>query len=227
MLRISIFLMIISSFCVCAMESLKWDYSKYIHYNNISFFESRYARQKIRFDQIDYPLLHAAIFYETNRQRILNGLPPFIHSPSLEKAAREHSIDMVAYGFFSHASAVEGKETMSKRFAKVGIKNANAGENIAAFSAIKYQPGKSVFAPPQNGGYFSYTYQGEPIGNHTYMSAAKALLNQWMNSPGHRKNILNTKFKYLGVGAAYFEEESFHNMPYFKATQNFAGVCGK
>jgi len=225
-LRTSILLLIISSSGVYAIDSLKWDYSKYKDYNYKSFVDSRYARQKIRFDYIDYPLLHAAIFYETNRQRVLNGLPSFIHSPSLEKAAHEHSIDMVAYGFFSHTSVVEGKETMSKRFAKVGIKNAYTGENIADFSAIDYQPGKSVFAPPQNGGYFSYTYQGEPIGNHTYMSAAKALLKQWMNSPGHRKNILNTKFKYLGVGAAYFEEESFHNMPYFKATQNFASVCG-
>jgi uncharacterized protein YkwD len=226
MIRISILLLLIASSEACAADSVKWDHSKYKDYNYKSFFDSRYAKQKIRFDDVDYPLLHAAIFYETNRQRVLNGFPPFIHSPSLEKAAHEHSIDMAAYGFFSHTSVVEGKETMFKRFAKVGIINAYAAENIADFSAIEYQSGKSVFAPSQNGGYFSYTYQGEPIGNHTYMGAAKALLKQWMKSPGHRKNILNTKFKYLGVGTAYFEKESFHNMPFFKATQKFSSVCG-
>ncbi len=225
-LRISILLLLITTSKIYATDSLKWDYSKYKDYDYKSFFDSRYARQKIKFDDIDYPLLHAAIFYETNRQRVLSALSPFIHSLSLEKAAHEHSIDMVAYNFFSHTSVIKGKETMSKRLAKVGIKNAYTAENIANFSAIEYQLGKSVFAPSQNGGYFSYTYRGEPIGNRTYMSAAKAVLKQWMGSPMHRKNILNKKFKYLGVGAAYFEEENFYNMPYFKVTQNFASVRG-
>ena len=28
----------------------------------------------------------------------------------------------------------------------------------------------------------------------------KAVMRDWMNSPGHRKNILNPEFKYIGIG---------------------------
>ena len=34
-------------------------------------------------------------------------------------------------------------------------------------------------------------------------SAAAATVAQWRNSPGHRANMLNTKFKVMGVGRAH------------------------
>ena len=41
-------------------------------------------------------------------------------------------------------------------------------------------------------------------------------MNAWMNSPGHRANILNCGFRNIGVGLAY---DSKHT-PYW--TQDFA-----
>jgi uncharacterized protein YkwD len=204
----------------------RWYNPDYEKYTYESFAKSAMANQKIDFKIIDYALLHAAIFYETNRQRVLNGRPKFLHSGALEKAAYAHSQDMVRHNFFSHSSVVRGKETMAKRLALVGIMNAFSGENISYFSALNYEAGRSVFTPPQNGGYFSYTFRGKPIENRTYQQCAITVVTRWMNSPGHRKNILNPNFKYLGAGVAYFKDEDFYKMPFFKATQNFASVRG-
>ena len=35
--------------------------------------------------------------------------------------------------------------------------------------------------------------------------------NDWMNSPGHRENIMNRNFNYIGFGVAYNER----NEPYW------------
>ena len=34
---------------------------------------------------------------------------------------------------------------------------------------------------------------------------------QWLNSPGHRENILNPNFRELGVGYAYQERSTYHH----------------
>ena len=205
----------------------RWNHSYYSKYNYESFSKSRLAQQKIEFKQIDYSLLQAAIFYETNRQRVINGLSPFKYSPTLEKAAREHSVDMVRRNFFSHTSPVRGKETMSMRLKLVGIKNAYTGENIAILFGLDYESGRPVFTPDRNGGYFSYSLLGKPLEPNTYLNAAKTVVKGWMNSPGHRKNILLKNFEFLGVGAAFFNDRDFYGMPSFKATQNFASVRGE
>jgi len=211
----------------CLLSQFSWNFSNYQNYNFRSFSKYKPVNQKINSRNIDYALLHAAIFFETNRQRVLHGLPLFKHSPALEKAAHGHSKDMVRYNFFSHDSRVRGKETLSKRLAKVGIDNAYKGENLATVCVMEYESGKPVFTPPQNGGYFSYTHKGKPINNRSYLVVARTVVRHLMGSPAHRKNILTKEFKFLGVGTALFKERKFHNMPYFKATQNFASEQGE
>ncbi len=199
-----------------------WKPRDYARYDYKSFEQYKKARQLLSFEHIDYPLLHAAVFYETNRQRDIHDLPRFRHSEALEEAAREHSKDMVVQNFFSHRSKVPGKRTLSQRLALVGLENVTMAENIATVFAIDYRAGQPVFVPPQNGGYFSYQYRGEPIKNRTYLNVAANVVDQWMHSPGHRRNILNPQYRCLGVGAAFYRDADFHGMPSFKVTQNFA-----
>ncbi|MFB9446593.1 CAP domain-containing protein [Dactylosporangium vinaceum] len=45
---------------------------------------------------------------------------------------------------------------------------------------------------------------------------ARAVMNAWMNSPGHRANILNCRFRNVGVAVAY----DYRGVPYW--TQDFA-----
>lgn len=200
-----------------------WRADLYLSHTVESFDHYAPALKTIDLQRIDYPLLHAAVFYETNRVRRRHGLQEFRHSEALEKAAKAHSDDMVRLDFFDHASPVKGRRSMADRLAAVGIANCAMAENIAETFGIVYEAGRQVYSPTQNGGYFSYSYRGQPIPPHTYQSLAKAVVEQWLGSQGHRENILNAKLLFLGVGAAHFVDTKFENMDRFRITQCFTG----
>ncbi len=58
--------------------------------------------------------------------------------------------------------------------------------------------GKSCFTVLGEYG-IKYTCCGENIA-YNYSSAAKDVMNMWMNSKGHKDNILSSKYKNIGVG---------------------------
>jgi uncharacterized protein YkwD len=204
----------------CCKDISEWN----VNYYNISyeeFTEIIITNSEINFNDIDYKLLQAAIFFETNYQRSLNNLSPLEFNQSLETAANEHAKDMTTYKFFSHSSPVSGKETVGKRAEKAGFGWSCVGENIAQNFAIEYSAGTPVFTPNQNGGYFSYEYKGDPILPHTYMGFAQAVVQQWMDSPGHRNNILSSSYKYMGMGCSHYQNSGFYMMDMFNAVQVF------
>ena len=205
----------------CCSGLVDWSYENY----NLSYDEFitiKKLHEPMDFIDIKYPLLHAAIFYETNQERINAGIAPLLFHQSLEAAAYGHAQDMKTFEFFSHTSVVLGKESVGDRARLAGFNWTRVGENIAKTFGIAYQAGTSVYSPEQNGGYFSYEYQGDPILPHTYISFAKAIVNQWMNSPGHRANILNLNYGYLGIGAAHYQNDAFYMMDNFYGVQVFA-----
>lgn len=205
-----------------AMASQGWQWSDYTAYNAERFFALPQVQQPLKPQAIDYKLLHAAVFYATNRARQQHDRQPFKHSPALEMAATGHSQAMTQHNFFSHTSVVPGMESMSQRLNKAGIPAGYTAENIAQFSGLNYTAGKAVYTPATNGGYFSYTPKGTPLRPRTYAEVGETVVQQWMDSPGHRQNILNPALNYLGVGLSAFEKKSFYNMLYFNATQNFS-----
>ena len=59
-----------------------------------------------------------------------------------------------------------------------------------------------------NGLPFSSTFYGidyKTIGENIAagQSSCEMVMQQWMNSPGHRANILSKKYRYLGIGYVY------------------------
>jgi uncharacterized protein YkwD len=42
-------------------------------------------------------------------------------------------------------------------------------------------------------------------------SSPQEVVDIWMNSSGHRQNILNPKFRYIGVGYAYVPNSQYNN----------------
>ena len=68
------------------------------------------------------------------------------------------------------------------------------------------------------------TFGGSTTGENIYRfparrdqkKLAKNLVDGWMKSPGHRRNILHSGFRYLGVGIASSGD-------YIYAAQNFGG----
>lgn len=187
------------------------------------FLELPALDERIDFENPDYPLLQMAVLHLTNIERRERGREPVLYHPVLEAAAHEHSAAMRDHDFYSHTSPVQGRRTVQDRVAAAGLDMSYVGENIAIAPGIDYEPGRGVYSPPQNGGYFSYEHQGEPIPPRTYRSAAQLVVDIWMKSPGHRRNILRSGYARLGVGAAYFPDESFYGMEKFYFTQNFSG----
>jgi uncharacterized protein YkwD len=102
-----------------------------------------------------------------NQTRAANGLPPFCVHPALTAAARAHSKDMMAKGYFSHTS-LDGS-TFVTRVTRAGYTNWRAlAENIAW--------GSGSYGAPD------YIFQS------------------WMNSAGHKANIMNAGLREIGIG---------------------------
>lgn len=168
-----------------------WTAADYGRFTPGSFRGHSPAQEVMDREKLDHALLNAALFFATNAERQRHRLPPFKPSRALTQSSFEHSRDMALQGFFSHQNLKEAaKRTPWKRMAAQGVSGGRWAENIAIHNA------RGV----------------------TYLDAADALLKQWMNSPGHRANILNSKLTHLGCGAHFCRSAKFQ----IYATQNFA-----
>lgn len=106
-----------------------------------------------------------------NKIRRDRDLRTFCVHPALQRAARAHSKDMIRRDYFSHNT--KGRYTFDQRLRRFG-----------------YTPK----------GYRYYT-TGENIAYGSGSKGApKSIMNAWMKSTGHRRNILNGKFREIGVG---------------------------
>lgn len=63
---------------------------------------------------------------------------------------------------------------------------------------------------------FHYTSVGENVA--AGQASVAAVMDSWMNSPGHRANILNPAYRFFGPGYAYNSKATYCH--YW--TQNFA-----
>jgi uncharacterized protein YkwD len=59
-----------------------------------------------------------------NRARTARGLPPFQLDPRLERAARQHTRDMLRRGYFDHGA-------FARRMKHYGVRGRAVGENLA------------------------------------------------------------------------------------------------
>jgi uncharacterized protein YkwD len=137
--------------------------------------------------------VEAAIFSYTNQERIAAGLSPLAVNPVLTSVARAHSLDMKERNFFSHTNP----DWISpfQRMSAAGYDYSAAAENIAAISLFTLQSN-----PDEVGRYF--------------------VQQMWMQSTGHRENILSPSYTEIGIGVVY--ESDRVSSPYgFIATQNF------
>ncbi len=205
-----------------AFPQSHWRFSDYQTTTHKNFRSNKLFEQTIAFNKIDYPLLHAAIFFVTNEARVKNKRPPLAFALALERAAYHHSKRMVEQDFFGHENLFDKtRKTSQQRGRLAGIKNPMLTENIATHFGIQYKANAPIYPVDPLKGTFSYEPGGPLIPAHTYLSFAEAIVKQWMDSPGHRENILNKNALQLGCGAYFYYDREFHNMPKFKATQNF------
>jgi uncharacterized protein YkwD len=113
----------------------------------------------------------AATLCLVNDERIRFGEPALIEDPHLASAAAGHSRDMDEHDYFAHTSPT-GQTLLMRIEASGFIPNGNVGYTL-----------------------------GENIAWGTlWLGTPRAIVKAWMESPGHRANILDEAFRYTGVG---------------------------
>jgi uncharacterized protein YkwD len=144
--------------------------------------------------------IHALV----NAERVKHGLKPFKYSEKLSTIARSHSRDMAEKDYTDHIDK-EGLNP-SDRAKKAGyniIKKKKGGQRIGVGENIH----ESYMQKEENG---VITPVLPPVDE-----AAKRAVDGWMNSPGHRANILNPDYTFAGIGVAISKDKKI------KATQMF------
>jgi uncharacterized protein YkwD len=105
-----------------------------------------------------------------NRQRKAHGRRALKPNRRLARAARKHASDMVERNYFSHTAP--GGVSFVDRIMRQDYVNPGEGWTL-----------------------------GENLAWGSYQLATpKSIVRSWMHSPGHRANILNPKFREIGVG---------------------------
>jgi uncharacterized protein YkwD len=137
--------------------------------------------------------LEHRILQLTNEARHKNGLPALDWDKDLALKAREKSDDMLINNYFSHTNPA-GK-TLKDRFQDekpASIRNIfRIGENIYMGARLDYST--------------------------DIKTQARLIVDGWMTSPGHRRNILDPNYTHIGVGVAAKDKMCY-------ATQVFAGM---
>lgn len=112
-----------------------------------------------------------AAFSLHNQIRKERNLRPLCVHPALQRAARAHSEDMIRRDYFSHDT--KGGRTFDARLKAFGYDS----------------KGYRSYAIGENIAWGGGSY-GEP----------ESIMNSWMKSDGHRRNILNDEFREIGIG---------------------------
>ena len=142
------------------------------------------------------------IHAEVNERRTARGLDPLGWDQTVASVSRAHSKDMADREYFSHTNP-DG-EGPHDRYQAVGNGCFAYGENIAMSWAGR---------PVDIG-------EGDSVTYTTNEELAEGLVRQWMESPGHRENLLRENWESGGVGVYITEDGQVY------ATHNFCRGLG-
>lgn len=128
--------------------------------------------------------IESGIYNRTNAKRSTANADRLVFSGDLSRVARSYSQQMATEGFFSHTSP-SGTNAM-ERVSMADIKRCKiVGENLA--QTWWKQTVTTV------SGVETYT---------TFSELSQGVVAQFMNSPGHRENMLRPEWGEIGVGTA-------------------------
>lgn len=182
---------------------------------------SKEAGQKlVPANRIDQSLLEDAIRAEVNFHRCRAGLSGVGDAgTSLMKQAQKHSNWMAQTQNLSHRSNVRGAATLQQRVKNAGLRVRTGSENIGMVH--RYQIDNRRFRILNSSSCQFATYEGQPLPAHSYASLARHIVTLWMNSPGHRKNILDKRVSKMSAAVAFDPKAQYCGR--FWLTQNFVG----
>ena len=143
--------------------------------------------------------IHEAI----NDERTAEGIDPLEDDEDLRTVARGHSADMIDQEYVGHESP-DGV-TPADRLDDAGC--SAGGENVA----------QSWVGQPVD-------VDGETIVADDEAELAEHLVERWMDSPGHRENVLRESFAQSGVGVVVTEDNRVYATQKFCAGSAAGGI---
>jgi uncharacterized protein YkwD len=140
--------------------------------------------------------IRAATLCLINRERASAGESPLTADPRVASAAQSHSEDMAWGDYFEHVGP-RGDTPVSRMRAAGYIYGSRVGYEV-----------------------------GENIGWGTlWLATPRAIVSAWMSSPGHRANILNSRYRDTGIGVSPHPLASFaHGQAGAVYTQDFGDI---
>lgn len=148
---------------------------------------------------IDISKLEQRIHELINQQRNSNGLSSLSFDSSLAVIARGHSQDMAKNNYFSHIN-LQGQ-------------NAIARGNQQGYPCRKDYGSYYTYGISENifDTHHDTTYNGITVNDFESIEVmAQKTVNGWMNSPGHRKNILTSTFDREGIGVGIASDNTVY-----------------
>lgn len=129
--------------------------------------------------------IESEIIRLVNEERAKASVAALQYNSTMEYYARIKSKDMGDNGYFDHADL--NGQLITAQMKSDGVSYNAWGENIAYIGG----------------------------GANSYQELARSFMNNWMNSDGHRKNILSTNFTGIGVGVykignTYYATQEFY-----------------
>jgi uncharacterized protein YkwD len=138
----------------------------------------------------DAATLARLVLEATNDARRVHLREPLRPDPALARVARAHSADLARSGLTGHTGS-DGSSP-ADRAARAGVRYDALGENV--FRGPLYTSRTRITGP-------------EGTTEHYLWAAPEDLAHEavqgWLESPGHRANLLNPVFDRAGVGVAF------------------------
>lgn len=156
----------------------------------------------------DVRALSESVRAATNHERCQRGLSPLVFDQALTDAAARYAAEMAGRGFFAHRSPVQGRETLRQRADDAGIARVTIAENLITGFFVEYSDGARFSVVDAQACRFRDADTGDIYDRLTYKTMGESLVARWMDSPGHRANILNDSVERHGFGLAVDPDET-------------------
>ncbi|MEM7752001.1 MAG: CAP domain-containing protein [Pseudomonadota bacterium] len=178
------------------------------------------AQTVVPASRINQKLLSDSVRAEVNYHRCRAGLAPVANAGApLAKEARAHSRWMADSQQLTHRSTVPGRASLKQRIRASGVSFRTGSENVGMVH--RYQIDNRRFKILSSSQCKFATQQGQPLPAHSYATLSRHIVDLWMNSPGHRRNILDRSAKRVSTAVAFDPKAQYCGR--FWLTQNFIG----
>ena len=146
----------------------------------------------IDINAINIELLNALVLRGVNEVRNRNGVGDLQEHPILSAAALDHNNYQIRFDQLTHYQDGGQKATVKDR--------------ILAFGGNQF---RMMAENVQYKGFPRRTYGGRTeVITNSYQQSAIELVNNWVGSPGHYKNLINPNYRYAGTAVGWNVENA-------------------